>query len=325
MSSRLSGIWPKRVRIAARRCEKSCYTRSSTGASGFLKDRRGWLAEITQHWWFPRQPVPDRALLGQTTAVSKPCRLKRSGHARNPPARAIGVPRGYPPATKEPMNYRSVASRPCPPRGGGRASPRLPAPVEPVQQPHLTPRARGHVRAERAHPRLPAQGRQASRGLPASMAPCRPRARQRAHAPPDLRVCERVRGRARRGAPGPTNKDLDERVLSSIGFDKAEGRIEADAEHSVVEEVRRLYRRHLDHSTEDIRAMLDRAPRGRWHLACARAAACTSCPRGSPRPSTPCARWFEAAGGNTTFRLPGARHAGRSGHHARHRQPQPRR
>jgi hypothetical protein len=70
---------------------------------------------------------------------------------------------------------------------------------------------------------------------------------------------------------------------------------------------------------------VDRAPRGRWHLACARAAACTSCPRGSPRPSTPCARWFEAAGGNTTFRLPGARHAGRSGHHARHRQPQPRR
>lgn len=103
--------------------------------------------------------------------------------------------------------------------------------------------------------------------------------------------------------PDPTNKDLDYRVLSRISFDKAEGRIEADAEHSVVEEVRRLYRRHLDHSTDDIRAMLTafladagislRESGGVYFVPA----------RFSTTLDAVCAV-VEAAGGNTTFRLP---------------------
>lgn len=103
--------------------------------------------------------------------------------------------------------------------------------------------------------------------------------------------------------PDAANKDLDYRVLTRISFDKAEGQIEADAEHSVVEEVRRLYQRHLDHSTDDIRSMMTSflsdagislRESGGVYFVPARFAATLD---------ALCAV-VEAAGGNTTFRLP---------------------
>lgn len=59
-----------------------------------------------------------------------------------------------------------------------------------------------------------------------------------------------------REEPDAAHRDLEYEVLARISFDKVEARIQADAEHSVVGEVQRLYQRHLDHSTEDIRGVL---------------------------------------------------------------------
>lgn len=103
--------------------------------------------------------------------------------------------------------------------------------------------------------------------------------------------------------PDATNKDLDYRVLARISFDKAEGRIEADAEHGVVEEMRWLYRRHLDHSTDDIRSMLT-AFLGDAGISLRESGGVYFVPaRFSTTLDALCAV-VEAAGGNTTFRLP---------------------
>ena len=52
------------------------------------------------------------------------------------------------------------------------------------------------------------------------------------------------------------NHDLDYTVLSKIGFHKGTHALSADKENGVTMQVKELYRHHLAHTTEDIRAMM---------------------------------------------------------------------
>lgn len=59
-----------------------------------------------------------------------------------------------------------------------------------------------------------------------------------------------------REKPNEVRRDLDYDVVARIAFDKVSSKISADAEHSLIEQIRDLYRHHLAHTTEDIRSMM---------------------------------------------------------------------
>ena len=59
-----------------------------------------------------------------------------------------------------------------------------------------------------------------------------------------------------REQPNQTMRDLDYDLVARIAFAKVDARITADVEHGVVVEMRELYRHHLAHTTEDVRAMM---------------------------------------------------------------------
>lgn len=59
-----------------------------------------------------------------------------------------------------------------------------------------------------------------------------------------------------REQPDQEHRDLDYEVLTRIVFDKAAETITTDTEHSVLNQVRDLYRHHSAHTTEDIRSMM---------------------------------------------------------------------
>jgi hypothetical protein len=50
--------------------------------------------------------------------------------------------------------------------------------------------------------------------------------------------------------------DLDYHVLVRLTWDKRHESIRSDSQHDIVDQVRQLYRHHLDHGSEDIRTML---------------------------------------------------------------------
>lgn len=56
--------------------------------------------------------------------------------------------------------------------------------------------------------------------------------------------------------PDPTRLDLDYQVLVRVTYDKRNQSMYADRSHEIVDSIRELYRRHLDHGSEDVRAML---------------------------------------------------------------------